>query len=205
MPPEDDPIDPPASDTPTTQMVPKRRLDEALGKLRKAQAEADSIRREAEQYQEEAAAAQTLAARVKELEGALETERAGRQEDAAITSAGFADPELVRFFHERATRGQEDGPSISDWINDLKENPDKMPDALKSSVASGEPPAADPPANKSKPGTTDRDTGGKPPGPGKGAPMTTAERNQALKDIPHRQGSPEWREAANQIMGAGKS
>lgn len=199
--------------------VPKARLDAALqqrdaaiakanehaariatleGDLRAAKkAEADAVKA--------AASAEALAQRNTVLEAEIKAERAARAEDAALSKAGFSDPELVRFEHARAKRADKATPDLEKWVSDMAAAPDKAPAALRALLPEqtdgGEETTTTEPQKK---GTqTQRGPSKKPDGPPQIATNSWAEKNRRIAAIPHPEASPEWLAAVNTILGTG--
>ena len=115
-------------------MIPKERLDQEIAKHSKTQAilaeqqrELADVRRQLKAAEPRAATADTLSQQIKDLKAELETERAGRGEDATIRSAGFEDAALVRFEHQRSGTDK----SIADWLSELGKAPAEAPIALR--------------------------------------------------------------------------
>lgn len=190
------------------QMVPKSRLDGVLAKLESANArvgELEGALREAigtaKTAEKSARSATALADRVTSLEGELKVAKREREEDAAITAAGFPDAALVRFEHARA--GKEAG-KLDAWLEAMKGDPEKAPGSLREHLPAADTDTDTDTGGKKGKGTAGRDkgaAGGGDGGTGSRSTTSAAEKNEALKGIEHAVGTAKWQVEADAIMG----
>ena len=77
---------------------------------------------------------QTLGSRVQELESELETANTRYQRQVLMADQGFQDPEireLVEWQYSKATKGQENPVSMSEWLQAMKADPSQAPVTLR--------------------------------------------------------------------------
>ena len=77
---------------------------------------------------------QTLGSRVQELESELETANTRYQRQVLMADQGFQDPEireLVEWQYSKATKGQENPVSMSEWLQAIKADPSQAPVTLR--------------------------------------------------------------------------
>lgn len=203
------------------EMIPKARLDAELAKHEATRAKLDAMSekvsameaasgdlrkqlaaatRRADSAESGSVDVGPLKTRIKELEGQLEAANTGRAEDAAALKAGIQDVGLARFEHSRLGA---DAPPFTEWLESLRSDPSAAPATLRGFLPEPETEAA--PVEPARPGGTAEKRGPvrtpQTGGDGSASLSGMAAKNQALKQIPHAMGSPEWREAARSILG----
>lgn len=104
------------------EMVPKGRLDQEIDKRKKAAArvgeleqETRDLRGEVDRLKPLADNHETLVTEIGSLKEQITGLQSAREEDRAIFSRRFDDPDLVRFEHSRVT----DAPPLGEWLEGL--------------------------------------------------------------------------------------
>ena len=124
------------------EYVLKSDLEQAFqSRIQKLSSRAIQAEEQAKAYQEqldsqagELQKIQTLGSRVQELEGELSTANTRYQRQVLMADQGFQDPEireLVEWQYSKATKGQENPVSMSEWLQAIKADPSQAPVTLR--------------------------------------------------------------------------
>jgi len=116
--------------------------------------ELEQLRGELEAVRAKAETADTLGARIRELEGEKTKLVETHKTERALWATGLTDPdevELVRFAHGRLPA--ENRPSLPDWLEGIKKDPAKAPKLLEPITSRWKAPAG---KGKDAPATTSR-------------------------------------------------
>ena len=124
------------------EYVLKSDMEQAFqSRIQKLSSRAIQAEELAKQYQEqldsqagELQKIQTLGSRVQELESELETANTRYQRQVLMADQGFQDPEireLVEWQYSKATKGQENPVSMSEWLEAMKADPSTAPVTLR--------------------------------------------------------------------------
>lgn len=84
----------------------------------------------------------TLNNQIKELGEQLAKSESKYSRHLAIAEMGFQDEEMremVEWSYEKATKGMEKAPTLSDWLGEIKKDPSKAPKVLAPHLASSTP------------------------------------------------------------------
>ena len=124
------------------EYVLKSDMEQAFqSRIQKLSSRAIQAEEQAKAYQEqldsqagELQKIQTLGSRVQELESELETANTRYQRQVLMADQGFQDPEireLVEWQYSKATKGQENPVSMSEWLQAIKADPSQAPVTLR--------------------------------------------------------------------------
>jgi hypothetical protein len=123
--------------------VPLSRLRKVTEQRKAAEARLQEAERQLDEWRPQVDAAKTLRGQIEELQGKLSASERGRDTDRALASAGITDPwgaKVADLFYSGLP--EENKPSLTDWLADLKEKPDTAPAGLRVYLAGPEAPAA---------------------------------------------------------------
>lgn len=201
-------------------MVPKARLDAALAKQAELQARLDAAgdrisaaesaaadarkaakaaEKRISEVESDQDSAASLRTQLTEARAQLESERQSREQDRIIASAGFDDPDLVRFEASRA--GATD---LAQWIEQIRSDRESAPASLRPYLP--EPEATDQTAADAEAATqaTQRGTAARAGHTASVAPTAVgATLNDRIRAIPHPVGTAEYMAAARSILRGG--
>lgn len=91
---------------------------------------------------------------IKQLGDQLTKSESRYSRDMALSKLGFQDEELrelIDWSYSRATKDNEDAPSLLDWVNSIKEDPTIAPASLRPHLQQSSSPSQDAPQSKSEP------------------------------------------------------
>lgn len=112
----------------------KDRIQKLSARAIQAEEQAKTIQEQLDNQSGELAKITKLSSRVQELEGELENATSRYSRHTAMADMGIIDAEvreLVEWQYEKATKGQDKAPTLSDWLKSMKEDPAQAPVTLR--------------------------------------------------------------------------
>lgn len=190
-------------DHPREKTVPYEEFQRVVRQKNDALEQLETTKGELAQYREKSATTDTLANRVRELEGELQKQQSEFRVQSTLMDHGILDAEgrdVAQYLYGKLP--EEGRPELADWIKSARENPDEAPKALRPYLGTTEPVKPDP---KSAPeGTLPKSNAGVDPSGATRStgPSFSADRIREIREEAQRTGDwSKYREIRHHITG----